>query len=91
MGLRLVTGLLLPWLLSSCALWPLQEADCRGVSWEQRGYRDGYAGHPQQYSRLAQECPRFGVQVSEADYFKGWQDGRFEWERLKGSMRMRGG
>ena len=76
--------------LGGCALWPLPEADCRGVNWQQRGYADGYGGHPPQYLRLARECPRFGVEVSEVDYYKGWQDGRFEWERLMGSMRKRG-
>jgi hypothetical protein len=77
-------------LLGGCALFPLSEADCKGVDWERRGYADGYAGHPPQYMRLAHECPRFGVQVSETEYFKGWQDGRFEWERLMNPMR-RGG
>jgi len=74
--------------LSSCALVPLGEADCRGVNWQQRGYADGFGGHPQQYLRLARECPRFGVQVSEADYFKGWNAGYDEWYRLIGSIDM---
>jgi hypothetical protein len=78
-------------LLSGCALWPISEAECKVPSWQQRGYDDGYGGHPPQYLRLARECLRFGVGVSETDYFKGWQDGRFEWERLMGSMRKRGG
>jgi hypothetical protein len=79
-------------LLAGCALFPLQEADCRGVNWERRGYADGYGGHPQQYSRLSPECQRrFGVEVSEADYFKGWRDGYDEWYRLIGSMQKRGG
>ena len=81
---------LLP-LLGGCALWPMEEADCRGVNWEQRGSRDGYGGHPQQYLRLARECPRFGVQVSEADYFKGWDAGHDEWYRLIGSRQKIGG
>lgn len=78
-------GLLLLALLSACALFPYEEADCRGVNWERRGYADGYAGHPQQYTRLERECPRFGVQVSEAEYFKGYRDGWDEWYRLIGS------
>ena len=76
-------------LFGGCALFPLEEADCRGVNWQQRGYRDGYGGHPQQYLRLASECRRFGVEVAEADYFKGWDDGHDEWYRLIGSMGMR--
>jgi Protein of unknown function (DUF2799) len=74
-------------LLSGCALFPLQEADCKGVNWESRGYADGYAGHPQQYSRLSSECKqRFGVGVPEAEYFKGWRAGHDEWDRLIGSI-----
>ena len=82
MRLRSAAGLLL---LAGCALFPYQEADCRGVNWEQRGYRDGYVGYPQQYERAVYECSRFGVAVPEAEYFKGWKDGRFEWDRLVGS------
>jgi hypothetical protein len=70
-------------LSSGCALFPLQEADCVGVDWRKRGYADGFGGHPQQYLRLADECPRFGVVVSEEEYFKGWNDGHDEHERLK--------
>jgi len=82
---RVVLVLLLP-LLGSCALWPLEEADCKPANWRERGYADGFAGHPQQYLRLAQECPRFGVEVPEAEYFKGWNAGHDEWDRLIGSM-----
>lgn len=85
MGVRLALASLL---LSGCALFPFEESDCRGVNWQTRGYRDGYTGQPQQYSRLVWECTRFGVEVSEAEYFKGWYDGRFEYDRLMG-WRMR--
>ena len=85
MGLRAAAVLLLA--LTGCALFPLEERDCRGVDWEKRGYADGYAGHPQQYLRLSSECKeRFGVVVDEAAYFKGWKDGYDEWYRLIGSM-----
>jgi hypothetical protein len=78
--------LVLSLLLAGCALFPLQEKDCVGVNWEQRGYADGYSGQFQQYLRLAEECPRFGVAVSEADYFRGWNAGHDEWYRLIGSF-----
>lgn len=78
--------LLLPAILAGCALWPLGEADCRGVNWQQRGYDDGFAGHPPQDMRLARECSRFGIQVSESEYLKGWRVGHDEWDRLIGSM-----
>jgi hypothetical protein len=74
-------------LLAGCALFPLEEKDCRGVDWQRRGYADGYAGHPQQYSRLSSECKeRFGVDVPEAEYFKGWRAGYDEWYRMIGSI-----
>lgn len=73
--------------LAGCAVFPLGESDCRGVDWEKRGYADGFGGHPQQYSRLSSECKqRFGVEVPEAEYFKGWRDGYDEWYRMMGSM-----
>lgn len=73
--------------LCGCALFPLQEADCRGVNWQRRGYVDGFGGHPQQYSRLSSECKaRFGVDVPEGEYFAGWRAGYDEWYRLIGSM-----
>jgi len=77
-------------LLGGCAFFPLSEAECKGVSWESRGYADGYGGHPQQYSRLSSECKqRFGVDVPEAEYFKGWWAGYDEWYRLIGSIEKR--
>jgi len=85
-----ICALVLP-VLAGCALFPLEEADCRGVSWERRGYADGYGGHPQQYLRLERECTRFGVAVSEAEYFKGWNAGHDEWYRLIGSRQKSGG
>ena len=76
-------------LLGGCALFPLGEADCRGVNGQQRGYADGFGGHPQQYLRLSSECRKFAVEVPEADYFKGWEAGHDEWYRLIGSMGMK--
>lgn len=73
-------------LLAGCALFPLQEKDCVGVNWEQRGYADGYSGQFQQYLRLAEECRRFGVTVPEEEYFRGWNAGHDEWYRLIGSF-----
>lgn len=70
-------------LVSGCAALTFTEADCRNVNWQQRGYEDGYGGHPPQDMRLTRECSRFGVRVSEAEYLKGWRDGHDEHERLK--------
>jgi hypothetical protein len=74
--------------LSGCAMISLGEADCRGVNWERRGYADGFGGHPPQDLRLARECGRLGIQISESEYLKGWRDGYDEWYRLIGSIDM---
>jgi hypothetical protein len=73
-------------MVSGCALWPISEGECGVASWEQRGYADGFGGHPPQYLRLARECKRFGVEVREAEYLEGWQAGYDEWYRLMGSI-----
>ena len=79
-------GVLLLLTLSGCALFPLSEADCRPVSWKQRGYDDGYFGNPPQDLRLTQECRRYGIEVAQSDYLAGWRDGYDEWYRLMGSI-----
>ena len=56
------------------------------ASWQQRGYDDGYFGNPPQDMRLVQECRRFGVQVPQDEYLRGWRDGYDEWQRLMGSV-----
>ena len=74
-------------LIAGCALFPLDESDCKGVDWVKRGYADGFGGNPQQYLRLERECrQRFGVQVPEDQYFAGYRDGYDEWDRMIGSM-----
>ncbi len=76
-------------LLGGCALFPLSETDCKPASWRDRGYADGFGGHPRQDLRLVPECrERFGVEVARDEYLAGWQDGYDEWDRLIGSMGM---
>ena len=83
---RFASGLLSA-LLAGCAVFPITEADCR-VNWEQRGYADGFGGHPPQDLRLARECGRLGIQISESEYLMGWRAGYDEWYRLIGSIDM---
>lgn len=74
-------------LLAGCALFPLGEADCKGVDWHSRGYADGFGGHPRQDMRLIPECrERFGVDIGQEQYLAGWQEGYNEWDRMIGSM-----
>jgi hypothetical protein len=73
--------------LGGCALFPLSEAECRGVDWRSQGYADGFGGHPRQDMRLVPECrERFGVEVNREEYLAGWDAGHDEWYRLIGSM-----
>jgi hypothetical protein len=64
-------------LLSGCAV------DCTSLDWQQRGHDDGYGGHPPQDLVLMSRCARVGVQVSQADYLKGYEVGYDEHIRLK--------
>jgi uncharacterized protein DUF2799 len=79
-----IACLLMPGVLWCCALFPISEAECKPPSWQQRGYHDGFSGQFAQDLRLAKECSRFGIQVSEKDYHEGWQAGYWERERLMG-------
>jgi hypothetical protein len=69
--------------LTGCAAFSLSEADCRGMNWYQRGYDDGYFGHPPQDLRLAAQCSP--VEISDVQYLAGWRAGHDEWDRLIGS------
>lgn len=60
--------------------------DCSSGNWRERGYADGFAGHPPQDLRLERDCPRQGVQFSASEYLAGWRDGHDEWDRLMGSV-----
>lgn len=74
-------------MLAGCAVFPLGEADCKGVNWRQRGYADGFGGHPRQDMRLVPECrERFGVEIPREEYLEGWRAGYDEWYRLIGSI-----
>jgi hypothetical protein len=78
---------LLAAVICGCAVFPLQEAECRGVNWRQRGYADGLSGTYRQDLRLVPECKqRYGVDVQVEEYLAGWRDGHDEWDRLIGSM-----
>lgn len=55
------------------------------MNWYQRGYDDGYFGHPPQDLRLTNQCNRFAVPVPGSQYLEGWRAGHDEWDRLMGS------
>jgi hypothetical protein len=75
-------------LTAGCALFPLQQSDCVGVDWRERGYADGFSGAHAQDIRLVEECGRrYNVEVPQDTYLAGWRDGHYEWDRLMGSMR----
>jgi hypothetical protein len=70
-------------LLAGCAAFDFSEAECRAVNWYARGESDGFGGHPPQDLRLARQCARHGVAISQADYARGWGVGYDEHLRLK--------
>ena len=75
-------------LLGGCALFPLTEADCKPASWHSRGYADGFGGSHRQDMRYIPECrERYGVEIQQAEYLAGWQEGYNEWERMSNGMR----
>jgi len=69
--------LLVTALLGGCM--HMSENECRSADWYQVGYRDAdpYGQRPQLYL-YENECKAW-VQVSEADYMRGWVDGYREW------------
>ena len=67
-------------LVQACA------TDCSSGNWRERGYDDGFAGHPPQDLRLERDCPRQGVQFSASEYLTGWRDGHDESDRIRGSI-----
>jgi Protein of unknown function (DUF2799) len=73
-------------LLAGCAAFDLSEPDCRGMNWHERGYADGFGGHPPQDYRLDAVCGRFGVAVDANRYLAGWSEGHDEWYRIMGSI-----
>lgn len=75
--MRIVPLLVL--LLTGCAV------DCANRNWQERGYADGFGGHPTQIVRLTHACAAQGVAVAEAEYLSGWAAGHDEWDRLIGS------
>jgi hypothetical protein len=77
--------ILRPLLLALCALQGCA-ADCSSRNWRERGYADGFGGHPPQDLRLERHCPRQGVQFSATEYLEGWRDGHDEFDRIQGSI-----
>jgi hypothetical protein len=78
--------ILLP-LVTSCALFPLSEAECKPASWYDSGYAHGFGGSHKQDLRLVPECrERYGAAVDVEQYSAGWQEGHNEWDRLIGSF-----
>jgi ribosome modulation factor len=78
--LVLRAALLALFVVQACA------TDCSSGDWRERGYNDGFAGHPPQDLRLERDCPRQGVQFSASEYLAGWRDGHDEYDRIRGSI-----
>jgi type IV pilus biogenesis protein CpaD/CtpE len=61
-------------LLSGCASFT--ENDCRTANWHYLGEQDARThGLQPQIDQIVHQCAKFGVQVPEEDYLRGWRDG----------------
>jgi hypothetical protein len=61
-------------LLSGCASFT--ESDCRSANWRYLGEQDARThGLQPQISQIVFQCQKFGVQVPETEYMRGWYDG----------------
>jgi hypothetical protein len=69
-----------PSLLVACTLlWgcaSFTEHDCRTADWYYLGEQDARThGLQPQINQIVFQCQKFGVQVPEKDYMRGWYDG----------------
>ena len=61
-------------LLSGCGSFT--ENDCRTANWHYLGEQDARThGLQPQIDQIVHQCAKFGVQVPEQDYLRGWRDG----------------
>ena len=61
-------------LLSGCASFTEQE--CRTANWHYLGEQDARThGLQPQIHQIVHQCAKFGVQVPENEYMRGWYDG----------------
>jgi len=69
------------WLaLAGCV--SMDAAECRGANWFDIGYRDGLAGLQWTTDAIYEnQCSRHGVTLDADEYRKGWQDGKWEYEK----------
>lgn len=67
-------------LLAAAALLPgcasFTDNECRTANWYYLGEQDARThGLPPQINQIVFQCQKFGVQVPEQDYMRGWYDG----------------
>ena len=67
-------------LLAACTLlWGcanFTDQHCRTANWRQLGEQDARThGLPPQIDQIVHQCAKFGVQVPETDYMRGWREG----------------
>ncbi len=64
--------------LSGCVA--LTEQECRAANWYDYGWRDALGGLRPYYETYAYQCDAFKVPASEAEYMKGWHEGKWEYD-----------
>jgi hypothetical protein len=65
--------------LTGCAT--LDASQCQNAY--DTGFRDAIFGLQRQESIYAPVCSRNGVQLDDARYVQGWQEGKYEFDRRK--------
>ena len=60
----------------------MDASECRSANWFDLGYRDGLAGLQWTTDAIYEnQCGKFGVALDAGEYRKGWQDGKWEYEK----------
>lgn len=67
--------------LAGCA--GLDSSTCASADWYELGFRDAIFSLQPQASVYAQQCDAHKVQVDEARYAQGWQEGKYENDRRR--------
>jgi len=58
----------------------MTEPDCHSANWYDYGWRDALGGLRPMLEVYAEQCQAFKVKADEANYMKGWHEGKWEYD-----------
>jgi hypothetical protein len=58
----------------------MTEPECRSADWYQLGWQDALGGLQPVIEVYAHQCEAFKVKANEAQYMKGWSEGKWEYD-----------